>query len=61
MNRTRPFRYSMEYMLDWHLIYRNGTEVAALAPRAAAPDHCKVITEDTGVNVLLEVRKPDRV
>src|SRR5207249_3661845 len=22
LNSSRPFRYSMEYILDWHLIYR---------------------------------------
>jgi extracellular factor (EF) 3-hydroxypalmitic acid methyl ester biosynthesis protein len=58
VNRTRPFRYSMEYILDWHLIYRDGTKVAALAPDHAPPDSVNVITEDTGVNVFIEVRKP---
>ena len=61
MNSTRPFRYSMEYILDWHLIYRDGSEVAALAPDAAPSDRVRVITEGTGVNVFIEVRKPDNV
>ena len=58
MNRSRPFRYSMEYLLDWHLIYRDGPRVGALAPDRAPPDSSKVLIEDTGVNVFLEVRKP---
>jgi extracellular factor (EF) 3-hydroxypalmitic acid methyl ester biosynthesis protein len=59
MNSTRPFRYSMEYILDWHLIYRNGAQMLALAPENAPADSVKVITESTGVNVFIEVRKPD--
>jgi len=58
MNDSRPFRYSMEYFLDWHLIYRTGKEVAALAPDAASPDYCRTYGEDLGVNIFLEVRKP---
>jgi extracellular factor (EF) 3-hydroxypalmitic acid methyl ester biosynthesis protein len=59
MNRSRPFRYSMEYILDWHLIYRDGPQVGALAPDRAPPDSCRVLAEETGVNVFLEVRKPN--
>jgi extracellular factor (EF) 3-hydroxypalmitic acid methyl ester biosynthesis protein len=58
MNASRPFRYSMEYILDWHLIYRDGRQVGALAPDRAPPDSVKVLAEKTGVNVFLEVRKP---
>jgi extracellular factor (EF) 3-hydroxypalmitic acid methyl ester biosynthesis protein len=58
LNSSRPFRYSMEYILDWHLIYRNGDAFAALAPDAASPENVRVIVEDTGVNVFLEIRKP---
>jgi extracellular factor (EF) 3-hydroxypalmitic acid methyl ester biosynthesis protein len=59
MNSLRPFRYSMEYILDWYLIYRNGSQMLALAPEKAPADSIKVITENTGVNVFIEVRKPD--
>jgi extracellular factor (EF) 3-hydroxypalmitic acid methyl ester biosynthesis protein len=59
MSDTKPFRYSMDYILDWHLIYRSGNQVAALAPPGAAPDDVKVICEDTGVNAFIEVRKPN--
>lgn len=58
LNRSRPFRYSMEYILDWHLIYRDGRKMLELAPDRAHADAVKVITEDTGVNVFVEVRKP---
>jgi extracellular factor (EF) 3-hydroxypalmitic acid methyl ester biosynthesis protein len=58
MNASHPFRYSMEYILDWHLIYRTAQQVAALAPDAAPPDQCRTLGEDLGVNIFLEVRKP---
>ncbi len=58
LNSSRPFRYSMEYILDWHLIYRDADKVASLAPTRAVVENIKVITENTGVNVFIEVRKP---
>ncbi|HTI97423.1 MAG TPA: class I SAM-dependent methyltransferase [Dongiaceae bacterium] len=58
MNASRPFRYSMEYLLDWHLIYRNGAGFATLAPDEAPAENVRVITENIGVNVFIEVRKP---
>lgn len=58
MNASRPFRYSMEYILDWYLVYRDGRQVTALAPEAAAPDQLASLSEEAGVNVFLEVRKP---
>ncbi len=57
MNDSRPFRCSMEYILDWHLIYRDGPGVTALAPATAPEDSTTVIAEHLGVNVFLEVRK----
>jgi extracellular factor (EF) 3-hydroxypalmitic acid methyl ester biosynthesis protein len=59
LNISRPFRYSMEYILDWNLIYRGRNEVAALAPDGASADDVTVKAEDTGTNVFLEVRKPN--
>ncbi len=58
LNDSRPFRYSMEYMLDWMLIYRDGQQFAAQKPVPAPPDNLQVITEQTGVNLFMEIRKP---
>lgn len=56
MNRSHPFRHSLDYVLDWHLIYRSGPELRALCPMC--PDsETTVIADETGVNVFLEVRK----
>ena len=48
-------RYFMEHILDWHLIYRDEPQMAALVPPAGG-DH-RVYTEPAGVNVFLEFRK----
>jgi extracellular factor (EF) 3-hydroxypalmitic acid methyl ester biosynthesis protein len=58
---SNPLRNGMEHLLDWHLIYRTGAEMRALAPRMAAPDDVRVQTDSSGVNVFLEVRKPTHV
>lgn len=61
LNDSRPFRFSMEYMLDWMLIYRDGRQFAALKPEEATADTMQVISEQTGVNLFMEVRKPTHV
>lgn len=48
----------MEHLLDWHLNYRRAGEFIKLAPSGAPPDSVRVIADDTGVNLFLEVRKP---
>jgi extracellular factor (EF) 3-hydroxypalmitic acid methyl ester biosynthesis protein len=61
LNTARPFRHSMEYILDWHLIYRNGPRVAALVPAVAASNGTAVSMDDTGSNLFVSVRKPNHV
>jgi len=59
LNPTRPFRHSMEYILDWHLVYRDGARVAALAPDGAVADNVSVTMEETGCNLFMSVHKPN--
>ena len=58
MNSHRPFRQSLEYILDWYLIYRDAPHVAALAPDRAPASNIAVFSEETGVNLMMEVTKP---
>jgi extracellular factor (EF) 3-hydroxypalmitic acid methyl ester biosynthesis protein len=51
-------RNQMECFLEWYLIYRNSRELRALAPREASPDQVTLLSEETGVNLFMEVRKP---
>jgi extracellular factor (EF) 3-hydroxypalmitic acid methyl ester biosynthesis protein len=49
----------MEHLLDWHLIYRTGAQMEKIKPRKAGAEDARVYSDTTGVNVFLEVRKPD--
>jgi extracellular factor (EF) 3-hydroxypalmitic acid methyl ester biosynthesis protein len=53
-----PIRKIMEYMFEWHLIYRTGSNFAALAPEYLPPGAFRLETEASGGNVFLEIRKP---
>jgi extracellular factor (EF) 3-hydroxypalmitic acid methyl ester biosynthesis protein len=56
---TSPNRGSLEMILDWNLIYRDGARFAKLAPDGAAPEDVRVYSDETAVNIFLEARKPD--
>jgi extracellular factor (EF) 3-hydroxypalmitic acid methyl ester biosynthesis protein len=58
---SNPLRYGMEHLLDWHLIYRTGPQMLKLKPLQADRDAVFVHADETGVNVFLEVRKPNNV
>jgi extracellular factor (EF) 3-hydroxypalmitic acid methyl ester biosynthesis protein len=59
LNNSRPFRFSMEYILDWYLIYRNKNQLTSVIPDAAGQDDVNVVAENVGANLFLEIRKPD--
>jgi extracellular factor (EF) 3-hydroxypalmitic acid methyl ester biosynthesis protein len=54
---SSPNRGSLELILDWHLIYRNAAQVAALRPDGAPEEAVRVESDQTGLNVFLEARK----
>jgi extracellular factor (EF) 3-hydroxypalmitic acid methyl ester biosynthesis protein len=56
---SNPRRKGMEHLLDWHLIYRTGQQLHMLRPRQSSADWVAVRTDVTGVNLFLEVRKPN--
>jgi len=53
-----PLRHGMEHLLDWHLIYRNAAQMLKLKPEQVSPDDVRVLTDETGVNVFMEIRRP---
>jgi len=54
----KPFRYMLEFVLDWYLIYRNAGEGASLIP-ASIPEEARAVKIDpSGVNLFIEARKP---
>jgi extracellular factor (EF) 3-hydroxypalmitic acid methyl ester biosynthesis protein len=54
-----PNRGSLELILDWHLIYRNADQVAALRPDGVPEGALRVQSDQTGFNIFLEARKAD--
>jgi len=56
---SNPARHVMEYIMEWHLIYRDAESFAKLVP-ASVPESCvKVSPDSTGINIFLEIRKPE--
>lgn len=53
-----PVKNFIEHFMEWFLIYRDGKQLAALAPEQASEENCVVKAEPTGSNIFLEVRKP---
>ena len=58
VDASNPSRNGMEYLLEWHLIYRNTIQMQALIPSRAPPGSASLKSDETGVNIYLEVRKP---
>ncbi len=56
---SNPARRMMEYLMEWHLIYRTPDQFQALAPAAAPRDGIRVSSDSTGVNIFLEIHKPE--
>jgi extracellular factor (EF) 3-hydroxypalmitic acid methyl ester biosynthesis protein len=55
---SNPSRNWMEFVVDWHLVYRDQESFLKLAPEKAPPGACTMKADVTGVNIFLEVRKP---
>jgi extracellular factor (EF) 3-hydroxypalmitic acid methyl ester biosynthesis protein len=58
VNAAKPFRHSMDYILEWHLICRNRQQMQSLVPEAAPAPTAQIEADETGVNLFLEIRKP---
>lgn len=55
---SNPVRNVMEYVTEWHLIYRNSEQFAELAPDIVPKDQVSVHKDVSGANIFLELRKP---
>lgn len=49
----------MECFLEWRLVYRDTAQMRLIAPDKATDDDISLRRDETGVNIFLEVRKPD--
>ena len=59
VDNCRPFRHMLEFVLDWHLIYRDTRKSSTLLPDAAGPDLGRIQRDLTGVNVIIEARRAE--
>jgi extracellular factor (EF) 3-hydroxypalmitic acid methyl ester biosynthesis protein len=57
LNDMRSFRHSLDLILDWQLIYRRSSHFGALVPDPLKAES-SVKSDETGVNLFLELRKP---
>lgn len=55
----RPFRHMLEFVLDWHLIYRDAAMSRSLRPDSAPAESERLKSDATEVNLFIEVRKPE--
>ena len=55
VHKDNPAQATMEYIAEWHLVYRNEKDMTDLIPNDWEQ---KVYCDDTGVNVFLEFKKP---
>ena len=58
VDAVNPIRHLLDYVLEWHLIYRDTGQLRDLRPDAAPPDQLRLSADVTGVNLLMELRKP---
>ncbi|MEW6306591.1 MAG: class I SAM-dependent methyltransferase [Verrucomicrobiota bacterium] len=58
VDAANPIRNMMEYVLEWHLVYRNRQQLAAICPEQVNLDNAVVKSDVTGVNIFVEIRKP---
>ena len=59
VDASNPIQHWLEYILEWSLIYRSSEQMFALCPAEAGRENSRVISDITGVNIYLEIRKPD--
>lgn len=59
VTNVSPNRGSLELILDWHLNYRDAAHFKLLAPENIPAEEIRLHSDDTGVNVFLEARKPN--
>ncbi|MCP5516737.1 MAG: class I SAM-dependent methyltransferase [Verrucomicrobiales bacterium] len=54
---SKPFRFSMDYILEWHLLCRTREQMLALISEDAPLEAAEVRADATGVNLFLEGRR----
>jgi extracellular factor (EF) 3-hydroxypalmitic acid methyl ester biosynthesis protein len=61
VDSCNPLRQGMDYLLDWNLIHRTAKQSLTLCPTGVPAEAMSVKSDLTGVNLFIEVRKPEDV
>jgi extracellular factor (EF) 3-hydroxypalmitic acid methyl ester biosynthesis protein len=61
VSTSNSFGHSLDYILEWNLIFRSGKQAQDLAPDAVPRGSASVVSDFTGVNLFTEIRKPKDV
>lgn len=59
VHANNPTRHWMEFVVDWHLVYRDDDQFRNLAPEGIDPKTAALSGDDTGVNIFMKVRKQE--
>ncbi len=57
VHQSNPWPLVMDFIMDWHLIYRGSVQMLATRPEQLSPEECRLTTDSTGVNLFLEATK----
>jgi extracellular factor (EF) 3-hydroxypalmitic acid methyl ester biosynthesis protein len=55
VHSSNPVKGLMEHVMEWHLVMRDESDMLRLAPEN---ESAKIYTDETGINVFLEIVKP---
>jgi extracellular factor (EF) 3-hydroxypalmitic acid methyl ester biosynthesis protein len=58
VHSSNPWPMVMDFIMDWHLIYRTADEMLATNPVNASVEDMRVSSDCTGVNIYSEIFKP---
>ena len=47
----------MDFIFEWHLIYRSNSQFARVAPNGSSGENTKMSADETGCNIFIEVNK----
>jgi extracellular factor (EF) 3-hydroxypalmitic acid methyl ester biosynthesis protein len=61
VHTSNPWPLVMDFIMDWHLIYRTSPRMLETRPEHVLSEDCAVTSDQSGVNVYLETRKPELV
>lgn len=57
VDAMNPIQRIMDFIFEWHLIYRTNAQFAQISPEGALPENTRLSADPTGCNIFVEVKK----